>query len=297
MYRRANSDRPRVSTVESGVVWNGGVMNPEQMSPKQLKKFLVYYRKRIEQEPANVEARLRLATVFREMGKTPRAVEQYEQAAQLLDEQGLALEAIAACKAILELDPSRVEAQYFLARLYAQTPDATDGSARVARPIEVDDDEPTHELDDESERLASWAEELDREEADRDEFDRRPSPETVEMANDEEATRVADYSELADEFDLAEGGEGGLDSNQTPTVELTPEERERLQGISREEMQDLLTTIDVDPEDVVDLEEIEDFEFEDEFGTDEFEQGEPDFELGQENEVGREGLGDSDSST
>jgi len=253
------------------------VMQPEQMDPEQLKKFLVYYRKRIDREPRNVEARLRLATVFREMGQTHRAIEQYEEAAQLLDEQGLALEAIAACKAILELDPSRIEAQYFLARLYAQTPDATDESARVARPVEPADQSSTHELTKEADEAdGEEPETLDEQEPDREE----PAP-TIERSAagtdrpSQERTRVADYEELTD-GEVADEGDR--------TIELTPEEQERRDGFSREEMQELLTTIDVDPEDIVDIENVDDYDLDDDFDS-ETESEEPDFELGAEFEI------------
>ncbi|MFB6350975.1 MAG: hypothetical protein ABEN55_22845 [Bradymonadaceae bacterium] len=278
-------------------------MTPEQMNPEQLKKFLVYYRRRIERDPENVEARLRLATVFREMGQRRRAIEQYEAAAQLLDDQGLALEAIAACKAILELDPSRVEAQYFLARLYAQTPDATDQSARVAQPVEVADESNPHELVREADDSAVETDELPADERDRAlqdeelfetqeweaESDEAAPEETAESEN-EKSTRVADYDGMsADDWsgdtdeDLAERKAG-----EPERIELTPEEQERREGFSREEMQELLTTIDVDPEDIVDVEDVAEYEFEDQLveemdedvGTDE-----PDFELGEDLEV------------
>lgn len=267
-------------------------MTPEQMTPEQLEKFLVYYRKRLERDPENVEARLRLATVFREMGRRPRAIEQYEAAAQLLDDQGLALEAIAACKAILELDPSRVEAQYFLARLYAQTPDATDTSARVAQPVEpAEEDDPhelVHEADESDETRDSDLLETQEWEADEEDID-RPA---------EEPTRVADYEDFDDEWDDTVVSEQDGGSH----IELTPEEQERREGFSREEMEDLLTTIDVDPEDIVDIEDLDDYEFEDELvddmdddvaaDVDEIDDGDPaddtdeaDFELGEKLEV------------
>ena len=260
-------------------------MTPEQMTSEQLKKFLVYYRKRIDQDPENVEARLRLATVFREMGQRHRAIEQYEAAAQLLDEQGLALEAIAACKAILELDPSRVEAQYFLARLYAQTPDATDESARVARPVDVDADSGTHELVREAEEDAADTNEIESGDGDEPDESVRETIEWEGSSPEEKPTRVADYEELPDEYEWAGTDVEGDDS---PTIELTAEERERRDGFSREEMQDLLTTIDVDPEDIVDIEDVEEYEFEDDFVDDfdtETDTEEADFELGAEFEV------------
>lgn len=106
------------------------------MSSDKLRKYLSYYRKTLNEEPENIEARLRLAALFREMGRQTHAIEEYGTAAKLLASEGLPLEAIAACKAILELDPSHQETQLFLAKLYAEVPEATDESVRVARPLE-----------------------------------------------------------------------------------------------------------------------------------------------------------------
>ncbi len=105
------------------------------MSSKKLRKYLAYYRKTLSDDPENIEARLRLAALFREMGRHRHAIEEYGTAAKLLASEGLPLEAIAACKAILELDATHRDTQYFLARLYAQVPEATDNSVRVARPV------------------------------------------------------------------------------------------------------------------------------------------------------------------
>jgi CRP-like cAMP-binding protein len=106
------------------------------MSSEHLRKYLAYYQKTLREEPENIEARLRLAALFREMGRPSHAVEEYVTASKLLAAQGLALEAIAACKAVLEIDPTHTEVQFFLARLFAQVPDAAGGQgARVARPV------------------------------------------------------------------------------------------------------------------------------------------------------------------
>ena len=104
------------------------------MSSEKLRKYLAYYQRVLKAEPENIEARLRLAAIFREMGKEAHAVEEYVAASKLLAKEGLPLEAIAACKAVLELEPNHTEIQYFLARLFAQVPDAMGNSARVARP-------------------------------------------------------------------------------------------------------------------------------------------------------------------
>ncbi|MGM0555719.1 MAG: cyclic nucleotide-binding domain-containing protein [Myxococcota bacterium] len=109
------------------------------MTSKKLRKYLAYYQKTLREEPENIEARLRLASIFREMGRLGHAVEEYVNASKLLAREGLPLEAIAACKAVLELEPNHTETQMFLARLFAQVPDATGGTARVARPMESDD--------------------------------------------------------------------------------------------------------------------------------------------------------------
>lgn len=108
------------------------------MSSNKLRKYLAYYRKTLSDDPENIEARLRLAALFREMERPTHAIEEYGTAAKLLASDGLPLEAIAACKAILELEPSHQETQLFLARLYAQVPEATGDSVRVAKPVDSD---------------------------------------------------------------------------------------------------------------------------------------------------------------
>lgn len=108
------------------------------MSSKKLRKYLAYYRKTLSEDPENIEARLRLAALFQEMGRPGHAIEEYGTAAKLLASEGLPLEAIAACKAILELDSTHQETQFFLAKLYARVPEATGDSVRVARPVDPD---------------------------------------------------------------------------------------------------------------------------------------------------------------
>lgn len=105
------------------------------MASEKLKKYLAYYQKTLRDDPENIEARLRLAALFREMGNIAHAIEEYVTASKLLAAQGLPLEAIAACKAVLELDPTHTEVQLFLARLFAQAPDAAGAGARIARPV------------------------------------------------------------------------------------------------------------------------------------------------------------------
>ncbi|MBA2662597.1 MAG: cyclic nucleotide-binding domain-containing protein [Bradymonadaceae bacterium] len=106
------------------------------MASQKIKKYLVYYQKTLKEDPGNIEARLRLAAIFREMGRISHAVDEYVTAAKLLASQGLPLEALAACKAILELEPTHTETQFFLARLYAQVPEISGDAVRVARPLD-----------------------------------------------------------------------------------------------------------------------------------------------------------------
>ncbi len=108
------------------------------MTSKKLRKYLAYYQKTLREEPDNIEARLRLAAIFRDMGREAHAVEEYVTASKLLAREGLPLEAIAACKAVLEMEPQHTETQLFLARLFARVPDAAGGTARIARPVESD---------------------------------------------------------------------------------------------------------------------------------------------------------------
>lgn len=103
---------------------------------EKLRKYLAYYQKVLSSEPDNIEARLRLAAIFRELGRTEHAVAEYVTASKLLAKEGLPLEAIAACKAVLELEPNHSEIQYFLARLFAQVPDAMSRTSRVAKPLD-----------------------------------------------------------------------------------------------------------------------------------------------------------------
>ncbi|MFW5967416.1 MAG: tetratricopeptide repeat protein, partial [Persicimonas sp.] len=118
------------------------------MTASEFDKYLRYYRKTLREEPGNIEARLRLAALFREAGRTADAAEAYAEASKRLADEGLPLEAIAACKAVLELEPGRRDVQLFMARMYARVPDATDETARVARPLDEGAARPLHDSSD-----------------------------------------------------------------------------------------------------------------------------------------------------
>jgi CRP-like cAMP-binding protein len=89
-----------------------------------MNEHIAYYARLLDRNPGNVDARLRLAALWRSEGASDRAVRQYAAAARLLARDGLLLEAIAACKAIFEMDPTHTETQLFLASLYARRPES-----------------------------------------------------------------------------------------------------------------------------------------------------------------------------
>jgi len=89
-----------------------------------MNEHIAYYTRLLDGDPGNVDARLRLAAVWRSEGEDARAVRQYAAAARLLAKNGLLFEAIAACKAIFDMEPTHTETQLFLASIYARRPDS-----------------------------------------------------------------------------------------------------------------------------------------------------------------------------
>lgn len=108
-----------------------------------MKEHIVYYQQLLERDPDNVEAHLRLGALWRSLHRHDLAVSHYAAAARHLAREGFLLEAIAACKAIFEMEPQHTETQLFLASLYARQP--AGASARVAQPaprdLPAEDDE------------------------------------------------------------------------------------------------------------------------------------------------------------
>jgi len=98
-----------------------------------MKEHILYYQRLLDHDPHNVDARLRLGAVWRSLARHDLAVPQYAAAARQLAKDGLLLEAIAACKAIFEMEPSHTETQLFLASLYARQP-AGGAVVRVVEP-------------------------------------------------------------------------------------------------------------------------------------------------------------------
>ena len=228
------------------------------MTSEKLRKYLAYYQKTLREEPENIEARLRLASIFREMGRIGHAVEEYVNASKLLAREGLPLEAIAACKAVLELEPGHTETQMFLARLFAQVPDATGVTARVARPMETDLEKRTRRRKLDSERSAgvttAQASDAWLEDGSPITLDSPKEEVTSQDASDEQSvdgsTRKANPDELPDISDIdKELGEDDTPTTEELTVHQAVDEQTRNAheatpaGLS-EEQQDVLLNDD-----------------------------------------------------
>lgn len=221
------------------------------MASKKLKKYLAYYQKVLKSEPENIEARLRLAAIFREMGRHSHAVDEYVAASKLLAREGLPLEAIAACKAVLELDSSHTEIQYFLARLYAQVPEATGNVARIAQPQQS-----TSSVREEiSSNLGSDYDQVDEDELD-DVMITLERPKESDSDSDPEETRnVENMDDLWREHEAA-GLEERTDEAFNDDIGLTSE----FEPVARPEVtlrtrsHEFFGTQDLDPNDI--LEEI-----------------------------------------
>lgn len=189
-----------------------------------------YYRAYVRRHPENPEARMRLAMALREIGRRERAVEEFGDAARLLEERGRLEEAIAACKGVLELAPDHRETRDRLATLFAKAPDAGQRSGRVAKPIEGSDG---------GGRVGGGD---------------APASEERETTGGRERPQAPVVGDDA--------GDGTLDGAET--VEIQPGEAPDL---SREEMDRMLTTIDIGPEDIVEIDDLDDIEsFEDDHG-------------------------------
>lgn len=241
------------------------------MTSKKLKKYLAYYQKTLREEPENIEARLRLASIFREMGRIGHAVEEYVNASKLLAREGLPLEAIAACKAVLELEPNHTETQMFLARLFARVPDASGVTARVARPMESDDGQRRSRSQSEGETSGVLATssvagedsqpiELDRpkelgeetsavdEPSAVDDQTRRADPAELPNFDDIEPPEQADEDEQTRPAELALTGleEASGDEPDGSTVEMNAADREEIANALRGDVPDeeLRTTTD-----------------------------------------------------
>ncbi len=227
------------------------------MDADELDHYRDYYRDHVRRNPANIEARLRLATVFRELDDRKRAVEHFEVAAELLSEEEDYLDAIAACKAVLQLAPERRSAQYLLAHLYARTPEAFEHSPRVAQPLA--DREAEHEPDETQPRYRTERGALE------DDTAVTPSPEAYER--EEQGGDDTTFDDESEE-DLRETVDWSPEEQRERIAEYEADSDPERETMSRDEMEDLLTTIDVEPSDVVDIEDVSDVDtFEEKYGS------------------------------
>lgn len=71
-----------------------------------MKNPIEYYQKVLQTNPGDVNTQLRLAAAWRKHGRDDLALDLYVSAAQVLVRRGWALQAAAACKSVLEIDPA-----------------------------------------------------------------------------------------------------------------------------------------------------------------------------------------------
>ncbi len=101
-----------------------------------MEEHIAHYKRLLAADPRNIDAYLRLGALWRTQGQAAQAVGAYNAAARLLSEEGLELEAIAACRAVFEIDPGHFETKLFLARLFANQQSAN-APSRVVSVIEA----------------------------------------------------------------------------------------------------------------------------------------------------------------
>lgn len=109
----------------------------------KLDKALSTYQAILEEDANDLTAHLKRGDILRKMERDEEAIAAYRSVAQVYAEDGLLLKAIAACKLVLEIDPSHTKTQTMLADLYAKkTGRAASASAPKAEgPVEVSDDD------------------------------------------------------------------------------------------------------------------------------------------------------------
>src|SRR5205085_2425761 len=82
-----------------------------------------YYEELLHQVPLDTEANQRLGELSLALGDRASAAAHFRAAAFVLGAQGQLLRAIAACHAVLDLDPEHSETQKLLASFYARQED------------------------------------------------------------------------------------------------------------------------------------------------------------------------------
>lgn len=110
----------------------------------ELKKNLKALKRRLESNPMDLDARMRMARTHRLLSEKKHAVAHYSAVARYLSLAGQPLMAIGVLKELLQVDPRHEETLLFLAKLYARTAGAEPSNrGRVAVPI-ADEPPPGH---------------------------------------------------------------------------------------------------------------------------------------------------------
>ncbi|MEL7372755.1 MAG: hypothetical protein AAFN74_27770, partial [Myxococcota bacterium] len=89
-------------------------------SSGRLKEALLTYEQVVEQDPEELQCRLKIGDLHRRLGQRAEAVEAYLPVARNYAEDGLLLKAIAVCKMVLALDGDHGETQSLMAELHAK---------------------------------------------------------------------------------------------------------------------------------------------------------------------------------
>ncbi len=97
----------------------------------RLKDALAAYGQVLEQDPSELQCRLKIGDLHRRLGNTEAAVAAYWPVAQSYAADGLLLKAIAVCKLILGLDSDNADTQHLLMELHAKRR----GPAQVGPPV------------------------------------------------------------------------------------------------------------------------------------------------------------------
>ncbi|MCB9520443.1 MAG: cyclic nucleotide-binding domain-containing protein [Myxococcales bacterium] len=155
--------------------------------------------RRIEDEPGDVDARKALARLMLDAGDPRRAAGELMSIVRLLLATGDVVQALAACRAALHLDPDNLELRLLLAQVHARFPDPV--AARVAEPIDVVDLSPTQRLEE-----VDILEEIEAPENldERDAVTRPPLPTAARQRSDSEAPITVEVGRPSPAFETGD---------------------------------------------------------------------------------------------
>ncbi len=113
----------------------------------QYEKAVRAYRKVLDEEPGDMNSRIRLGDAYRRLNKTVPALGCYRQVAEFYARDGQLLKAIAVCKLVLDVEPRHEETQGMLADLYSRRVKEGVSRSSTAMLSGTDKDGPSIELE------------------------------------------------------------------------------------------------------------------------------------------------------